>query len=89
MASRPLRNSITVASLAGIAVTLTELRIPDALNAPIALIGGMPVPSMLLAYGVSLRLGPVPDRGVPASDLDWQLASSCSRKRPSPTWRVV
>lgn len=69
VASRPLRNPITVASLAGVAVTLTELRIPDAVNAPIALIGGMAVPSMLLAYGVSLRLGPMPGRGVPASEL--------------------
>lgn len=69
VASRPLRNPITVASLAGVAVALSGVRIPDALNVPIALIGGMAVPSMLLAYGVSLRLGPLPGRGVQASDL--------------------
>lgn len=69
VASRLLRNPITVASLAGVAVALAELRVPDVVNAPIALIGGMAVPSMLLAYGVSLRLGPLPGRGVPAFDL--------------------
>lgn len=67
--SRPLRNPITVASIAGIAVALAGVETPPALNDPIELIAGMAVPSMLLAYGVSLRLGPLPGRGVAPSEL--------------------
>jgi malonate transporter and related proteins len=35
------------------------------INAPLTLVGGMAVPSMLLAYGISLRLGPRPGAGEP------------------------
>ena len=67
--SRPLRNPITLASMAGIAVAVTDVEVPAAVNDPIGLLGGMAVPSMLLAYGVSLRLGPLPGRGVAPGEL--------------------
>lgn len=67
--SRPLRNPITLASIAGIAVALIDARPPAAVTDPIELVGGMAVPSMLLAYGVSLRLGPLPGRGVAPAEL--------------------
>lgn len=67
--SRPLRNPITVASIAGIALALTGAQPPAALEDPIVLVAGMAVPSMLLAYGVSLRLGPLPGRGVAPTEL--------------------
>ncbi|MDO9457976.1 AEC family transporter [Nocardioides sp.] len=67
--TRPLRNPITVASIAGVAVALSGVTVPAAVNDPLALVGGMAVPSMLLAYGVSLRLGPLPGRGVPPGEL--------------------
>jgi malonate transporter and related proteins len=67
--TRPLRYPITVGSLAGLLVALSGVAPPDAVVDPLALVGGMAVPAMLLAYGVSLRLGPLPGRGVAAGDL--------------------
>ncbi|MDN4174057.1 AEC family transporter [Nocardioides sp. SOB77] len=67
--SRPARNPITVASALGLGFALTGLELPAAVADPLTLVGGMAVPSMLLAYGVSLRLGPLPGRGVPPREL--------------------
>ena len=61
--SLPVRNPITIAILAGLAVNLTGLRIPEVVWAPIEMIGGTAVPLMLMAFGVSLRLDPLPGRG--------------------------
>jgi predicted permease len=63
--SRPFRNPLVVGSLVGLALALTGITLPVAINAPLTLIGGMAVPSMLLAYGISLRLGPLPGAGEP------------------------
>lgn len=63
--SRPARNPITVASVAGLLVAVSGAPVPAAVADPLALVGGMAVPAMLLAYGVGLRLGPLPGRGVP------------------------
>ena len=63
--TRPLRNPLVVGSLVGLALALTGIRLPVAINAPLTLIGGMAVPCMLLAYGISLRLGPRPGAGEP------------------------
>ena len=63
--ARPLRNPLAVGSLVGLALALTGIRLPVAINAPLTLIGGMAVPCMLLAYGISLRLGPRPGAGEP------------------------
>ncbi|MXG91416.1 AEC family transporter [Nocardioides sp. YIM 123512] len=67
--SRPLRNPITVGSLLGLLVALSGVEVPRAVVDPLELIGGMAVPAMLLAYGVALRLGPLPGRGVAPGDL--------------------
>ena len=58
--SQPLRNPITVGSFLGLACSLAGWQVPSVVAAPIALIAGMAVPGVLLAYGVSLRLGPRP-----------------------------
>ena len=63
--TRPLRNPLVVGSLVGLALALTGIKLPVAINAPMTLIGGMAVPCMLLAYGISLRLGPRPGAGEP------------------------
>ncbi|HJY44031.1 MAG TPA: AEC family transporter, partial [Propionibacteriaceae bacterium] len=55
--SRPLRNPLAVGSLVGLTLALTGIKLPVVINAPLTLVGGIAVPSMLLAYGVSLRLG--------------------------------
>lgn len=67
--ARPFKNPITVGSALGLALALSGLRLPQVLNDPLELVAGMAVPSMLLAYGVSLRLGPLPGRGVSAGQL--------------------
>lgn len=67
--SRPLRNPISIASALGLGFALTGLELPRAVHDPLELVGGMAVPSMLLAYGIALRLGPLPGRGVPPADL--------------------
>ncbi|MFT4295504.1 MAG: AEC family transporter [Micropruina sp.] len=59
----PLRNPITVAVLLAVVVNLSGLTVPALLMAPIQMVGGIAVPAMLLAFGVSLRLDPLPGRG--------------------------
>jgi hypothetical protein len=66
---RPLTNPITVASAIGVTLSVSDFDLPEAVSAPLDLVAGMAVPSMLIAYGVALRLGPLPGRGVPALDL--------------------
>ncbi|WP_203566593.1 AEC family transporter [Aestuariimicrobium ganziense] len=61
--SIPFRNPMTVATLAGLVVNLTNLKLPTVLLDPLHLLGALSVPGMLLAYGISLRLGPMPGRG--------------------------
>jgi len=61
--SQPLRNPITVGSFLGLLCSLAGWQVPALIASPIALIAGMAVPGVLLAYGVSLRLGPRPIAG--------------------------
>jgi malonate transporter len=63
--TRPFRNPLAVGSLIGFALALTGIKLPLIINAPLTLVGAMAVPSMLLAYGISLRLGPRPGSGEP------------------------
>ncbi|MGD9959367.1 AEC family transporter [Nocardioides sp.] len=62
-------NPITVASALGLALAVTGSTVPLTIGDPLTLLAGMAVPSMLIAYGVSLRLGPLPGRGVPLGEL--------------------
>lgn len=66
---RPVRTPLTVATVLGVLVAVLDVPIPAAIFDPLELVSGMAVPSMLLAFGVALRLGPLPGRGVPAVDL--------------------
>jgi malonate transporter and related proteins len=61
--TQPLRNPITVGSFLGLLCSLVGWQVPAAVAAPVGLIAGMAVPGVLLAYGVSLRLGPRPMTG--------------------------
>jgi malonate transporter and related proteins len=63
--TRPLRNPLAVGSLIGLTLALTGIKLPLIINAPLTLVGGVAVPAMLLAYGISLRLGPRPGAGEP------------------------
>lgn len=55
--SQPFRNMLTLGTLAGLTLSLTGWELPRAVHDPLELLGGMAVPSMLLAYGIALRLG--------------------------------
>lgn len=62
---QPLRNPLMIGSLIGLLLSVFHLRLPDLVRDPLTLLGGMAVPAMLIAYGVSLRLGPRPGAGEP------------------------
>ncbi|GAA1837438.1 AEC family transporter [Microlunatus capsulatus] len=62
---QPLRNPLMLGSLAGLLLSVTGLPLPRVVLDPLTLIGGMAVPAMLIAYGISLRLGPRPGAGEP------------------------
>ena len=61
----PFRNPLAMGSLVGLVLALTGISLPVVINAPLTLVGAMAVPCMLLAYGISLRLGPRPGAGEP------------------------
>ena len=61
--TQPLRNPISVASFLGLLCSLADWQVPSLVAAPVGLIAGMAVPGVLLAYGISLRLGPRPMAG--------------------------
>ncbi len=65
----PFTNPLTVATLVGIGLALTGWSPPALVANPVDLVGAMAVPAMLIGYGISLRLGPLPGRGVPLIEL--------------------
>lgn len=65
LVGQPFRNPLMIASLIGLILSVTGFELPRVINDPLHLVGGMAVPAMLLAYGISLRLGPLPGRGEP------------------------
>jgi len=66
---RPLITPLTLAMLIGLALSVTSTSIPTVIANPLELIGGMAVPAMLVAYGVSLRLGGGFGSGGPAGEI--------------------
>jgi len=69
MLLRPLTTPLTVAMLLGLTLSVTSTPLPEPVAAPLSLIGGMAVPAMLIAYGVSLRLGGGFGSGGPVSEI--------------------
>jgi malonate transporter and related proteins len=67
--ARPLTNPLTVGSILGLVLSLTGFQLPAVVRDPLELVGGMAVPSMLIAYGISLRLGPRPGHGTSATEV--------------------
>jgi predicted permease len=64
-----LANPLTLATFAGVAVSGAGLTFPAVVTAPVELVAGLAVPAVLIAYGASLRLGPLPGRGAPPAEL--------------------
>lgn len=60
---RPVRNPMTIGSVIGVVLSVTGWHPPSVLADSIGMVGGLAVPCMLVAYGVSLRAGPLPGRG--------------------------
>lgn len=56
----PLRNPLTLSSIAGLVVNATNTELPQAAINPLEVLGGLAIPAMLIAFGVSLRTGPAP-----------------------------
>jgi predicted permease len=86
--TRPFRNPLTLGSLAGVVLALTGWTLPAALANPLGLIGNMAVPSMLVAYGIALRLGP----GLGRAGSVTELATTSSIKlvlQPLVAWFVA
>lgn len=66
---RTASNPISLMTLAGLVVALTHTHVPAMADDPLRLLGGMSIPGMLLAFGVSLRLDPLPRRGPDTQEL--------------------
>ncbi|MEU3018020.1 MULTISPECIES: AEC family transporter [unclassified Nocardiopsis] len=61
----PVRNPVVIASIAGVALSASGWTPPAPLMEPFDLIGGMAVPAMLLAFGISLHGSSLPGRAGP------------------------
>lgn len=57
-ATVPLRNPMTIGVLSGLVVNLAGFRVPQLAESTLSMLGGLAVPCMLIAYGISLRCGP-------------------------------
>jgi len=68
-ASLPVRNPITLGTVAGLAMNASGIVLPDLVWEPIEMVGQLAVPAMLLAFGISLRLDPLPGRGPHVGEL--------------------
>lgn len=68
---RPLTNPLTVGSILGLLLSVSGAKLPMAVRDPLELVGGMAVPSMLMAYGISLRLGPKPGHGTSVMEVGY------------------
>lgn len=66
---RPFGNPLLIGALIGLLLSVLHLHLPAPVHDPLALVGGMAVPAMLLAYGVSLRTGPLPGAGEPPAQI--------------------
>lgn len=60
VALRPLRTPLTVAATTGAGLSLTDTEIPPLIFEPLSHVAAMAIPGILIAYGISLRLGPRP-----------------------------
>lgn len=65
----PFTNPLTIGSLLGLVVSLTGITLPSVILDPVELIAGLAIPCMLIAFGISLRISPLPGRGGTATEL--------------------
>jgi malonate transporter len=72
--TQPLRNPLTLGSLVGVALSVFDVDLPRFILDPLHLVGGMAVPAMLLAFGISLRLSERPGSGEPVTQIAFIVA---------------
>lgn len=65
----PFTNPLTVGTILGVVLSVTGWRLPEVVASPVELVAAMAVPGVLLAYGISLRLGPGFGGGVARGEL--------------------
>ncbi|MBA2559901.1 MAG: AEC family transporter [Propionibacteriales bacterium] len=63
IASQPLRNPITIGSGVGLILAATGWRLPQAVASPVALMGALAIPAILIAFGISLHGARRPGQG--------------------------
>lgn len=83
----PLRNPMSIATLTGLLLNLLHIRVPTLLAEPLTLVGAMAVPGMLLAFGISLRRGPLPGRGEPPRQT-WTIVAFKLLLQPIAAWAL-
>ena len=66
---RPLTNPLLIGSAIGVLLSVLDFPLPAPVQEPLVLVAGMAIPAMLIAYGISLRLGPLPGRGEQRSEI--------------------
>ncbi|MFC7407148.1 AEC family transporter [Georgenia alba] len=59
----PLANPLVLSVAAGLVIAMVGARVPEPVMMPIDLLADMAVPTMLIAFGFSLRGAPLPGRG--------------------------
>jgi malonate transporter len=83
----PFRNPITIGILLGLACNLAGVQLPDWVMRPVDMIGDISVPLMLLAFGVSLRLDPLPGRGEHQAQT-WTVVALKTLGHPLVAWGI-
>lgn len=84
----PLKNPVLLSSFAGVVSALVGWEPPEFVLAPLETLGGVAVPAMLLAFGISLRGAPMPGR----SPVRGQLALAVGLKsfvHPLAAWAMA
>ncbi len=71
---RMFSNPITIGAIAGLLIAVLDVDLPRVVSDPIELLGNMAVPSMLVAFGISLRRGPRPAAGASAPHV-WTIVT--------------
>ena len=84
----PVTNPLTIGSLLGLVVALTGVELPAMVREPVDLIGGLAIPCMLLACGISLRLSPLPTGRGTLAELSAMVLLKLA-VMPAVTWLVA
>lgn len=84
----PFRNPIVIGSLSGVLVSAAGWRIPGPVTEPLSLLGGMAVPAVLLAFGISLPGTQLPGRGAERGPVLLSVALK-SFAQPVVAWAIA